>query len=463
MLTLLRALAATAWLLITIVTPAQAVDGTPAKLALVIGNHQYKGGHALANAANDARLMSNTLAMLGFAVTERYNLTREQFASTVTAFSKSIPPGGVAMVYYAGHGMQVEGNNYLNPVDMRLLGSQDKLQEVAYPLSFLVERLEKSAATVRIVVLDACRNNPFRRGGGTKYRSIADLGLSSMEVPRGTVLAYSTSPGQVAEDGTGRNSVYTEALAKALREPGAEIEQVLKKVAFVVGKKTSGDQLPWYESGLVGRYFFNADRAPAHAMVNPQGPVSGGGQGRSDSSGRLRSTVQDDVPWYRDLTAAEWNRLDWEIQQRVKRLTADEIPALRHKAGGGSVVAQTVLGLAYRDGLEKAVEPATGRVGRFRANNTEAWHWLKKAAHAGFAVAQTEVGEMYYAGHGVDRNVKESRIWLERAAEAQYPRAKVDLLQLGLESNRGDVEYRDAMNAILESMKMPPAQVIPPR
>lgn len=122
--------------------------------------------------------------------------------------------------------------------------------------------------------------------------------------------------------------------------------------------------------------------------------------------------------------------LDWEIQQRVERLTADELPALEHKAAGGSLVHQTTLALAYREGVEKAIEPGSGKVTRYNANNSKALKWLVQAAEAGFPVAQVELGEMYFAGHGVDRNLDTARRWIEQANHVRYTRARLDLLQL---------------------------------
>ena len=162
--------------------------------------------------------------------------------------------------------------------------------------------------------------------------------------------------------------------------------------------------------------------------------------------------------WYREVGAAEWSRVDWEIQQRVRNLTPDEIPALKHKAGAGSVVAQTVLGLAYREGIERA--KSGGKTIRLRANNTVAWSWLNKAAKAGFPVAQAEIGEMYYGAHGVERDLVASRHWLEQAAAADYPRARLDLFQLNLEANpdpsRLGPQAQEALRSLFDSMGVPP-------
>ncbi len=136
-----------------------------------------------------------------------------------------------------------------------------------------------------------------------------------------------------------------------------------------------------------------------------------------------------------------WTDLDWEIAQRVKRLTADEIPGLEQKAAEGSLIHQTTLGLAYRDGIDRATDPASGKVMRYNANNTRSVQWLRKAADGGFPIAQAELGEMYFRGHGVDRDLAEARRWLTLAARSDYPRAKLDLFHL------------DAYETGLETMK----------
>ena len=433
---------------------AQAAPAVGARMALVIGNGGYAAPSVLPNAGNDARLMARTLAALGYTVTERHDLDRAQLDAAVTRFANGLPQGATAFVYYAGHGMQIEGSNYLTPVDM-VPSSPAAAQVHSYSLKAMLERLSRSRSAVNIVVLDACRNNPFRPSG-ERYRSFRDLGLSQVVAPRGTFIAYSTAPGQLALDGKGGkdgNSVYTRTLAGVMREPGRDIEGVFKRTAELVRRATLDDQLPWYESSLAGRLVLS-EGAPLAAAPARSGA---GGGGKPQASRGLTAPAPNEPAWYRDVGAAEWSRVDWEIQQRVKNLTPDEIPALEHKAGAGSVVAQTVLGLAYREGIERA--RSGGKTIRLRANNTVAWSWLEKAARAGFPVAQAEIGEMYYGAHGVERDLAASRRWLEQAAAADYPRARLDLLQLNLESNpdpsRLGPQAQEALRSLFDSMGVP--------
>jgi len=423
-------------------------DGAPLKLALVIGNQNYGIDKSLPNALNDARLMAKTLSRLGFDVTERHNLTKDDMVSAMTEFSNRIPAGATAMVYYAGHGMQVAGSTYLNPVDMPI-SSELKTPLRSYALQFLLDRLAFSRSAVNIVVLDACRNNPFRQQAPTRYRSFSDLGLSKVHAPRGTVVAYSTAPGQLAADGTGSNSVYTLELSRMLVQPGLEIEEIFKQVGTGVRRKTLDDQIPWYESSLTDKYYF---QPPAGVEMVAGKTLHAAPTGNAEAAGLQRKTaipVLISAPWFRQMDAAGWSQVDWEIQQQRKSATADQIALLTHKANAGNVLAQTTLGLVYRDGIEGV-----------HIDNTRAAYWLGKAAVAGFPVAQAELGEMYFSGHGVVRNLGNSRKWLQQAGQAEYPRAQLDLLHFDLESDPAavPVDLSAAMKALFTPVRVAPMQ-----
>lgn len=434
-------------------SPVMAYAAEAAKMALVIGNSRYSGGRELLNTSNDARLMASTLTGLGFTVTEQHDLSRTQLDAAVSAFATRLPAGAVAFVYYAGHGMQLDGGNYLTPVDMPVTGmSAAKLH--SYALNTLLDALGKSKSAINVVVLDACRNNPFQPGAAVRYRSLQNLGLKPLKAPRGTLIAYSTLPGQQAPDGLGSNSIYTLTLARMLTQPGTELDAIFKQVGNEVRRQTRDDQIPWYETSLAGAYYLHALDQARHGTALPiKGQAAGGIRGQAMRSTPAQST--EVIPWFRQLNAAELSELDWEIQQRVKRLTPDEIPALAHQASGGSVVAQTVLGLAYREGIESARMAGTQKVTRYKANNSIAWKWLKKAAEAGFPMAQAEIGEMYYQSHGTDRDPAKSIYWLEQAARTDYPRAKLDLMQLQGMNSPDDPKVQDAMRSMFNSFRLP--------
>lgn len=432
-------LAAVAFMSTVFAAPLQ-----PAQHALVIGNASY-GQRPLANPHNDAKLMANTLKKLGFTVTQSHDLDRKGLFNSVSAFAASLPEGAVAMVYYAGHGMQINGANYLLPTDLTLTSEQGSAQR-AYPLKTLMGKLGAARSAVNIVVLDACRDNPFQPPA--RYRSYSQLGLARVASPQGMVVAYSTGPGQQAQDGTGlANSLYTETLAAEMQKPGQSIEKILKNVAERIRKKTFDDQQPWFETSLVDDYYFAPPDGVKIVTKAKRTQLASAGKlpGRSMTAGELEGA------WYMQLNETEWSNFDWEIGQRVKRLSKDEIPLLEQRAKAGNVVAQTTLGIAYREGVDRISEYGTQRAFRANPNNTKSLQWLRRAAEAGFPMAQVELGEMYYQGHGVDRDLNESARWLELASRARYPRAKLDLAQVGAFGSGSADDMQQMGNELLKS------------
>jgi len=445
--------------LLLLAVTAQATGNTVGKFALVIGNRDYIGPErSLSNTLRDAELMAQSLSRLGFKVTQASNLSRSQMSAEVSSFAKKLPEGATAFVYYAGHGMQVSGNNFLIPVDM-LPTSEQSVAIKAYPLKSLLEQLATSQAAVNVVVLDACRDNPFQPRSPIRYRNFANLGLAPIQAPRGTLLAFSTAPGQLAADGKEKNSVYTASLAKTILEPSLELREIFEKVGMQVRKHTLDDQIPWYETSLSGKYYFQ----PPAGVTVVAGKSLQLAESRSTNSsfrGEQPSVDAERLYWFSALSSQEWTKIDWEIQQRVKRMTADEIPLLQHKAKGGNVMAQTTLGLVFREGINKRVDVSSGRVTRDQSSNRKAISWLTKAAEGGFPVAQVELGEMYYNGHGLDRDLAKARYWVDRAAQVNYPRAKLNLLQLDLEGRSLDTHSPAALKEHLERIFVPAASAL---
>jgi uncharacterized caspase-like protein len=227
------------------------------RLALVIGNADYAKG-PLKFPEADAKLMAATLRDLRFAVTERFNLARQAFHQTLDEFLAQIRgdrPGTAALVYYAGHGIQLEGLNYLIPVDRALQTNAD-VRDYGIPAARLVRQVgDANPMGVNIVILDACRNNPFQRSRSAVPGS---AGLAALESPRGVLVAYSTDPDRPALDGgsrSGRNSVYTEALVEQMKAPGVPIETVFKRVRIAVSEATQGRQTPWENTSLRGDFY----------------------------------------------------------------------------------------------------------------------------------------------------------------------------------------------------------------
>jgi hypothetical protein len=219
------------------------------RLALVIGNSNYGGGKTLKNPANDANLMSATLQNLGFEVIKRIDANKQKMEEAVRDFSKKLPDCNVALFYYAGHGLQVDGVNYLIPTDAKLNDKSDCKFE-AIPVNFVVEEFENYPNNVNIVILDACRSNPFRswaRGG--------ERGFKIINPTSGTIISFATAEGSTASDGTGENGLFTEELVKQMTIP-QPIESVFKKTRVQVQKLSNGGQSPQEWSQLTGDFYF---------------------------------------------------------------------------------------------------------------------------------------------------------------------------------------------------------------
>lgn len=219
------------------------------RIALVIGNADYPD-MPLKNPRNDAEAMEKTLIQAGFNVVTALDADLETMQSAMLEFVGQLNRNSTALVFYAGHGMQANGRNYLLPVDAQL-ETERSLRFQALELTDLLEELDASDARIKMVILDACRNNPFERS----MRG-AGRGLAAVDAARGTLIAYATSPGSTASDGDGDNGLYTQSLLKALSEPGLKVEEVFKKVRIQVADASQGAQIPWESSSLTGDFIF---------------------------------------------------------------------------------------------------------------------------------------------------------------------------------------------------------------
>ncbi|WP_164483734.1 MULTISPECIES: caspase family protein [unclassified Polaromonas] len=235
-------------------TGAQAAE---ARLALLIGNAAYKSS-PLRNPVNDVRLMETVLKEAGFTVIKAENASMREMRRLVREFGDRLKAdGGVGLFYFAGHGVQVRGENFLVSTDSDIR-NEDEVADDALNASTVLEKMQTAGNRVNLVILDACRNNPF----ASKSRSAPD-GLAGMRAPGGSLVAYATAPGSVASDGPGRNGLYTENLARAIRQPGLPVEEVFKQVRTAVRKQSNNQQTPWENTALEGQFAFNGQPSPA--------------------------------------------------------------------------------------------------------------------------------------------------------------------------------------------------------
>jgi len=232
-----------------------AYDESLPRYALVIGNSDYDFA-PLKNPANDARDIARTLEQLRYKTTLATNLDAQAFRTTVQQFYASIAEANaVTVFYYAGHGVQLHNVNYLVPVQASI-DSPRQLAEQAFSINDLLAAIQQSRSDQNVIILDACRNNPFKQTKANASQ-LAEIqsGLAMVEAPAGTLIAYATEPGNVAEDGRGRNGTYTGALLRYLKE-AETAEELFKKVRREVLQATRNRQLPWEHSSLLETFYF---------------------------------------------------------------------------------------------------------------------------------------------------------------------------------------------------------------
>ena len=226
------------------------------RLAMVIGNSDYEKSK-LKNPVHDAQSMARLLRRLDFEVELVKNGNRRTMVTEINNFGRKLRQVDVGLFYYAGHGIQVKGHNYLIPTDA-VLETEADVEFEAIDLGRILGKMEDSQCPLNIVVLDACRDNPFARS----FRSTTK-GLALVDAPRGTLLAFSTAPGSVAADGDGNNGIYTKHLLANIERPDLSIEEVFKQVRIGVVNDTDGRQTPWESSSLMGSFHFQPDTETA--------------------------------------------------------------------------------------------------------------------------------------------------------------------------------------------------------
>jgi Caspase domain len=281
------------------------------RVALVIGNSNYAHVTDLKNPKFDADLMEKTLRDVGFEVTRVSDVDQRGMKQALLDYGRKLREGADAsMFYYAGHGIELNGVNYLVPVDADTRNSEEAdIQNVSVN-SFLA-LTENSGVPMNIIILDACRNNPFR-----SMRAVTDGGLAPVKAPRGTYVAYATSPGTVAADGDGENSPFTLALAESIKLPGLTLEAVLKQTRQKVQTLTNGAQLPYDNSAITGDFYFVPVVATTPTPVSPPSidPAQAAYEAAGNDAAMLRIVADS-------FATSVWGAL---ARERLKTL---EIPA----------------------------------------------------------------------------------------------------------------------------------------
>lgn len=232
------------------------------RIALVIGNGKYAEA-PLRNPVNDARAMAAALRELDFEVALLENADRHAMQRASLEFGRKLKDDVVGLFYFAGHGMQVRGVNYLIPIGAQV-GSEEEVEVEALDVNYILARMASAKNQFNIVILDACRNNPFERS----FRS-SSSGLAAISAPRGTLIGYATAPGSVAADGQGENGLHTGELVAALKMPNLPLEQTFKRARAEVVTKSGGRQTPWESSSVIGDFMFRQELGAAAPAARP--------------------------------------------------------------------------------------------------------------------------------------------------------------------------------------------------
>ncbi len=406
-----------------VVLAAPAVVLADGRVALVVGNSTYAHIGRLPNADNDAADMSAALRRLGFEVTTELDADRAELTEALRAFTRRSLGADVALVFYAGHGIEMDRVNYLVPVDARLERDLDLRYEAVTLDDMLASTL---GASLRLVILDACRNNPLARSMQRTLASRSVSGGSFGDLNEDllgdeTLVAYAAAAGTTAADGRGRNSPYTAALLAHLEQP-LEIGLLFRRVRAQVLASTNGQQRPHEYQSLVGEHYLSVLPTAEAVTVAAAVPAV------VAAVDAVLPAVADvevgdlDVARLRQLVEQGNARAQTELGERyedgrggVGQDYGAAVHWFRRAAEQGSAAGQAALGFMYTNGRGVAQDDATGVM------------WSRRAAEQGNARGQDNLGYMYWNGRGVRRDEEEAAGWFRRAAEQGYAHGQNNL------------------------------------
>jgi uncharacterized caspase-like protein len=327
--------------------PNQCFSAREQRLALLIGNSDYAHGGSLANPVNDVRAMKTALEGLGFAVFKYENCSQKAMKRAMDEFGKKLKGKDVGLFFYAGHGVQVKGHNYLIPADAKLDNENDAEYDCVRADRVLA-KMESAGSRTNIVILDACRDNPFERSW---HRGTEGNGLAFMNAPSGSLIAYSTAPGKTASDGGGgKNSPYTSALLEHINTPNITVIEMFQGVRSAVMTASESKQIPWESTSLRGNFYFS---------------TKGGDNRFSEEQARLERERRE-----LELMRAEFERKQRESQrQKVEVASVPQKPSYSqpssnsdginrgdvYVASANGVVRDTSTGLEWKAGPDKDI------------------------------------------------------------------------------------------------------------
>ena len=431
------------------------------RVALVIGNSTYTQIGRLSNPENDAVDMAGALRRLGFEVITELDAGRVELTEALRAFTRRSAAADVSLVFYAGHGIEIDGVNYLVPVDARLERDVDVRYETVTLEDLLTSTL---GASLRVVILDACRNNPLARSmqrtGASRSLSVGSFGnLDESLLGDETLVAYAAAAGTMAADGRGRNSPYTSALLSYLEEP-LEILTLFRRVRARVLTSTNGQQRPHEYQSLVRDHYLGGAPALTSVTATAVEPAAAAGNlvtARAAPEFSGVNVLELDVVQLHQLAeqgdAGAQTQLgeQYEDGRRIARDYGVAVSWFRRAAQQGYAPAQAAIGRMYSFGrgverdnrlavswyrfaAEQGHAPAQFDIGSAYANGRgvprdygEAVRWYRSAAEQGHAAAQHNLGTMYFNGEGVPQDDQTALLWIRRSAEQGEPYAQASL------------------------------------
>lgn len=374
---------------------------TQKRMALVVGNSGYISVSKLANPGNDANLIASTLENVGFEVMLVLDADLAGLNKALTQFVRKLKNSdAVGLFYYAGHGVQMGGENFLIPVDANIQ-DETELSWQAIRVNDVMAMMKRQSTNINIIILDACRNNPFPAASRSTTR-----GLAKADAPQGTYIAYATGPGQVALDGEGDNSPYSLALAAAISTTGLTIEETFKSARQEVLDSTQGSQVPWEASSIIGMFHFT--------------------EPHQDDAANLNSKLQKQLALINSLRQSPLVAKEPEIQlteletasgEQCTGLADASVDYSKLQAQAGNVIEacqRAVKSYPNNDQYKYQLARSYLAVGN---KEVEAAHWMRKAAEAYFPAAMNGLGVLLNHGRGVAKDDEEAFKWVLRAAE----------------------------------------------
>ncbi len=405
------------------------------RVALVIGNSDYEAISRLSNPSNDALLIASTLNDVGFEVVAAIDVNRREMGRAVKKFGKALRQAGkdaVGLFYFAGHGIQAQGVNYLIPLAAQIEDEAD-LDLEAISASDVLRQMETAGNGLNIVILDACRNNPLKGVTRSSRR-----GLARITAVSGSLIAFAAAPGQVAFDGRGGNSPFTTALAKTIREPGLAVEHVFKRVRVTVEEVTGGAQTPWEESSLRGDFYFVPEAAdPETGLdVTPR-------KDKTLEVAALTPATSEDLL---SQTTQRGATTDGSALEEPEDLSgqSSQYASLAESSAPDTAAEMVALGRRYETG-EGVVQ-----------SYLKAARWYREAANSGHAEAKYRLGVLYYRGLGVGRSWTEASIHILDAVALNHDPAVKSLIRA---DTRPDQEFLKAVQRRLKTLGLYRARI----